>query len=174
MPITLEKLLSPSAETSFEFMGETVNVTFSPARYTGAMQEMAERLFDESTAEKDRIEALRSEAIEIVASANGNEEARVVAVARAAELNADADTREQRLDLRDRKALRDSLATDGDGNGGPPGLLLSWDVMEGRKRLEPTRKNLDKLPDLFLRITFLSLAKENSPDPQKAPTSDEP
>jgi len=161
MPITLEKLLSPTADTSFEFMGETVNVTFAPMRYTGEMQDFAQRLADEETAEKAKIADLREEAVQIVASANGNVEARAVAVARAAELNGEADSREQTLDLRDRKALRDALA----------GLLVSWDVMEGRKPLGVDRKTLDRLPDLFLRIVFLSLARENQPDPQRAPDS---
>lgn len=174
MPITLEKLLSPTAETSFDFMGETVHVTFAPMRYTGAMQDFALRMDEEANTEKQAIDGLREEAIEVVASANGNKDARAVAIARASELNADAERREQALDLKSRKTLRDSLASDGDAQGGPPGLLVAWDVMEGRKPLKTDRATLDRLPDLFLRIVFLSLAKENQPDPTKAPNSDEP
>lgn len=164
MPITLEKLLSPTAEVSFEFMGETVNVTFAPMRYTGEMQDLALRLSDEETTEQAKIKALRAEAVEIVASANGNKEARKIAVARAAELNGDAETRERKLELRDRKAIRDFLGS----------LLVSWDVMEGRKPLPINRPTLDRLPDLFLKYVFVTIGQENQPDPLKAPHSDEP
>jgi hypothetical protein len=46
--------------------------------------------------------------------------------------------------------------------------------MEGRKPLKTDRETIDRLPDVFLRILFLSLARENQPDPPKAPTSPEP
>ena len=174
MPITLEKILSPTSDTSFEFMGEEVHVTFAPMRYTGQMQDFAQRLSDEDEAEVAEIAELRQQAQDVLTQAGKNEKALPLANARAAELNGQAAEREQRMDLRNRKALRDSLASDGDGNGGPPGLLVSWDVMEGRKRLGVDRKTLDRLPDIFLRIVFLSLAQENQPDPQKAPNSDEP
>lgn len=172
MPITLEKILSPTAETSFEFMDETVHVTFAPLRYTGQMQEMAERLSDDEKAEQDEIRALREQADELLASATPED--KEAAESKAAGLRADAASREQRLDLRDRRAVRDALATDGDAKGGPPGMLVAWDVMEGRKALPTDRATLDRLPDIFLRLVFLSLARENMPDPPKAPTSDEP
>jgi len=173
MPITLEKLLSPTAETSFEFLGETVHVTFAPMRYTGEMQDFAQRLSDEQSVERDAIADLREQADELIKqAAKGN--TGDLDRARAAELRANAENREVQLGLRDRKALRDSLASNGDGNGGPPGLLVAWDVMEGRKPLPTDRKTIDRLPDLFLQILFLNLARENQPDPQKAPTSDEP
>lgn len=35
MPITLEKLFSPTVTTTSPFLGETVSVTWSPLRYTG-------------------------------------------------------------------------------------------------------------------------------------------
>lgn len=174
MPITLEKLLSPTAETSFEFMGETVTVTFAPMRYTGEMQDFSQRLSEEETAEQARITELREEATTVLAEAGKGKEAQALAAARAAELRGDADDRERKMDLRDRKALRDALASNGNADGGPPGLLVSWDVMEGRKPLKTDRATLDRLPDIFLRVVFLSLARENQPDPPKAPTSEGP
>jgi hypothetical protein len=155
-------------------MGETVNVAFAPMRYTGQMQDFAQRLSDEDETEVEAIAELRAQAADEIERAGKNPKALALAQARASELNGKAAEREQRMDLRNRKALRDSLAADGDGKGGPPGLLVAWDVMEGRKRLGVDRATLDRLPDLFLRVVFLSLARENQPDPPKAPNSDEP
>lgn len=174
MPITLEKILSPTAESSFEFMGETVNVTFAPMRYTGEMQDFAQRVTDEDNAEEAEIAELHEQAAAILAEAGKGKEAQALAQAQAAEINARADDRERKMDLRQRKVLRDYLASDGDGSGGPAGMLVSWDVMEGRKALKTDRKTLDRLPDLFLRLVFINLARENQPDPPKAPHSDEP
>lgn len=173
MPITLEKILSPTAVTSFEFLGETVTVTFAPMRYTGEMQDFAQRIDEEEGAERQAIADLREEALRVVAAADKDKASRDVAKATAAEIVGRAEERARALDLRERKALRDYLASDGDGNGGPPGMLVAWDVMEGRKPIPVTRKQLDRLPDLFLRFVFVSLAQENLPDPPKAPTSDE-
>lgn len=174
MPITLEKILSPTADTEFDFLGETVHVTFAPLRYTGAMQDLAQRFSDEDNESRVSIAEARDRAAAVIAEAGSDPEALTLANAQAAEIQSSADERERALDLRERRQLRESLASDGDGKGGPPGLLVSWDVLEGRKPLAPTRANLDKLPDVFLRLVFVSLAWENQPDPQKAPTSDEP
>lgn len=164
MPITLEKLLSPTAETSFEFMGETVNVTFAPMRYTGEMQDFAERLSEEEEGVQAKVAELRAEAETVLADAGKGTEAQAIAAARAAELTGEASALEQKMDLADRKALRDLLSK----------LLVGWDVMEGRKPLKTDRDTLDRLPDIFLRFVYISLARENQPDPPKAPTSERP
>jgi regulator of protease activity HflC (stomatin/prohibitin superfamily) len=161
MPITLEKLLSPTAETSFEWDGEVVNLVYAPMRYTGEMQDFAVRLDDEATAERAKVAELREQADTIIAEAGKDEAAKAAAEAKAAALRADAMKRETRMDFRDRAALRDFLAT----------MLVSWDVMDGRKPLRTDRKTLDRLPDMFLKVAFVMIGTENSPDPQKAPTS---
>jgi hypothetical protein len=54
MPITLEKLFSPSLPLVFEYLGEDVNVRWSPSRYTGEMDDLAEQMDreqEESSAE---------------------------------------------------------------------------------------------------------------------------
>jgi hypothetical protein len=48
MPITLEKLFSATNETSFEYEGETVNVTWAPSRYTGEMDDLAAKIDQET------------------------------------------------------------------------------------------------------------------------------
>jgi hypothetical protein len=175
MPISLEKLLSPTAATSFEFMGETVNVTFAPYRYTGEMQELAERLSDEETADAATIADLREQADTVDRGGEqGREGAGPRPGSRRSELRGKAEELAVKVDRRARKKLRDVLATNGDGAGGPAGLLVAWDVMEGRKPLKTDRETIDRLPDVFLRVLFLSLARENQPDPPKAPTPTSP
>ncbi|MHB8398429.1 MAG: hypothetical protein ACYDCI_05770 [Candidatus Limnocylindrales bacterium] len=139
MPITLEKLLSPKVTTPVEFLGETIDVTWAPFRYTGEMQELAERLSDEETAESEAIAELRAE---------GKDD--------------EAQSRQIRLDHRDKRSLREVLSR----------LLVSWEVFEGRKRLPTDLATLNRLPDVFLTVVFLSLGRENQPDPQTAPNSD--
>lgn len=61
MPITLEKLFSPSLPGALEYLGETVNFRWSPSRYTGEMDDLAEQMDrdqDEDKAElADMVEA---------------------------------------------------------------------------------------------------------------------
>lgn len=170
MPITLEKLFSPTAPSSFPFLGEIVHVTWAPFRWTGEMQELAERLSDESAVEKAAIAALKEEAEAIEAEAV----ALVVEVdlpkaldlrARASALTDEAMTRELRLDTQDKTNMRDFLVT----------LLVTWDVLDDAGKPLPTDKaTLRTLPTPFLQAVFTSLSMESQPDPQKAPESVEP
>lgn len=139
MPITLEKLFSPTVDTSFDFLGETVHVTWAPFRYTGEMQAFAEKLGDDERAEQLAIAELR---------ADGHEE--------------EASAREVALDYSDKRALRQMLSV----------LLVGWDVMDGKKQVKTDLATLNTLPDVFLRVVFLSLAQANQPDPPKAPNSE--
>lgn len=59
MPLTLEKLFSPTVPSSFEFMGETVHLAWAPSRYTGEMDDFAVRMSAEMTADKARVVELR-------------------------------------------------------------------------------------------------------------------
>lgn len=150
MPITLEKLFSPTATTSFEFLGETVTVEFSPWRWTGEMQALVNEFAREDEEEAERI-----------------------AEARVSGDVAEADKRERELDLTNKRRLREMLACDA-GEHRPAGLLVSWDVMRGKKAVVPTLDELNRLPDYFLSCVFLALGAENMPDPKTASTSDEP
>lgn len=147
MPITLEKLFSPTATSSFEFLNETVTVEYCPWRWTGAMQTLVDDFTRQDEEEAERIAELR-EAGDIAAVEAG----------------------ERKLDLANKRRLREMLACDAD----PTGLLVSWDVMRGKKAVVPTLLELNKLPDFFLTCVFLALGAENMPDPQTAPNSDEP
>ena len=151
MPITLEKLFSPTVESSFPILGEVVHVTWSPWRYTGEMQELAERLGAEDRAEAEALEELREE------QAEADED-------RAVQIAGEISRREQVRGYRESDAIRAFLST----------LIVSWDVMDGRKPFATDLVSLKRLPDQFIRIVFLSLGIENQPDPTKAPSSDEP
>lgn len=65
---------------------------------------------------------------------------------------------------RDRRTVRTFLSA----------LLVSWDVMDGRKPYPTDEVSLAKLPDDFLQTAFMSLYGENAMDPQKAPSSNGP
>lgn len=139
MPLTLEKLFSPTVTTSFEFLDETVTCVWSPFRWTGEMQDLAEKVRIEIEEGKDEVIALREA---------GDEEA--------------AKAREIALDMRDKRALREMLST----------MLVSWDVLDGKKPVKTDLATLNKLPDTFLVAAFLSLSAENQADPSTAPSSD--
>lgn len=88
MPITLDKLFSPTAESSFEFLGESVTVVWAPWRWTGEMQEMADKL-----------------------SAEADEEGEAIADLKAAGDEQGAKQREQAFDLQAKRRIRELLAT---------------------------------------------------------------
>lgn len=170
MPITLKKLFSPTARSSFDFLDETVNVVWAPFKYTGEMQDLAEKLIEESAQDRGEIDQLRKEADAATAEAARLRAGPDVDVLRVAVLEAEAaaamdqvNTREVRLDSRDKRALRRTLS----------GLLVSWDVLdEDRKPIPTDEATLAKLPDAFLQVLFMNMARENQPDPTKAPASD--
>ncbi len=169
MPITLEKLFSPTATVSFPFLGETVNVTFAPWKYTGEMQDLLDRLQAEQATEREEMAVLIEQANARDAEAdrlNGSHAADVATLrARAAELRDEASQHEVRLDHRDKAALRDVLSK----------LLVTWDVLDAKgKPIPTTGESLNGLPDVFLWAVFLSLNQENQPDPTPAPPSNEP
>lgn len=143
MPITLEKLFSPTVGSSFEFLDETVNCVWAPFRWTGEMQDLAEKVRIEIEEGRDEVTALREAGDEPAAKA-----------------------REIELEMHDKRALRVMLSTmlvswdvmDGDG---PKAKPIATNLVA-----------LNKLPDAFLVAAFLSLSAENQEDPQKAPISD--
>lgn len=162
MPITLAKLYSPTLETEFDFLGETVHVTWAPHRYTGEMNELFEELNEREEQELDAIEAARA----IAEDETLPEAERARARRRAARL-------ERAFEYRTKRRMRDYLASDGDGQGGPPGLLVGWDVLDEHGQPIPTtRAQLLRLPDSFVQALFLALTRENQPDPRNAPDSD--
>lgn len=172
MPITLAKLFSPTVRTSFLFLDETVNVVFAPLRYTGEMQDLAERLTGEMQVSADELDALRDEAAAADAAADQldaepeKDEAAVQELRdQAMVARGKAVSSEVELDHRGKAIIREFLAR----------LLVSWDVLgEDGKPISTDIAELNRLPDLFLQVVFLSLKGENAPDPTKAPPSDEP
>lgn len=150
MPITLEKLFSPTATASFEFLNETVTVEYCPWRWTGEMQSVFDTFSREEEEEAERIAELR--------------EAGDMAAVQASE---------RKLNIANKRLFREMLACDS-AEGRPAGLLVAWDVMRGKKAVVPTLAELNRLPDFFLTCVFLALGTENAPDPQTAPNSDEP
>jgi len=172
MPITLAKLFSPTATVSFPFLGETVNVVWAPFRYTGEMQELADRIAAEQAVDTDEIARLRASATDKFEEAARLEQAdspdpEAIAALRteAAAALLEADASEVRLDHRDKAAVREVLSK----------LLVSWDVLdEAGKPIGTDVDTLARLPDVFNRTVFFSLSQENVPDPTKAPPSDEP
>lgn len=174
MPITLAKLFSPTATVSFPFLGETVNVTWAPFKYTGEMQELAEKMVAEDETDKAEIAALRTEGDEATAEAarllafgEGTPEFLGAAVHQAKAVAAyDAlNKRELRLDSRDKQYLRESVSR----------LVVTWDVLgEDRKPIPTDLATLKTLPDFFIRTVFVSLSNESQTDPLSALESDEP
>jgi hypothetical protein len=171
MPITLEKLFSPTATVSFEFLGDTVNVVWAPFRYTGEMQELAEKVVAEQEVDQAALTDLRAEAKQLLDSAaaieeEDGDEAQIAALREeGADKLGEAQKAEIRLSHRDKRSIREVLAT----------LLVSWDVLDARGKPVPTTlEELRRLPDPFVQAVFLSLSSESRPDPQKAPNSDEP
>jgi hypothetical protein len=141
MPLTLDKLFSETLESEFEFLGEIVHITWAPARYTGEMDDFAEKLTDEESRERAELE-------ELIAA--GQVEP--------------AEKLRQRMERQDKRNLRRILSQ----------LIVSWDLMDGTAPFPTDEMSLSKLPATFLSLTFLAIAADNQPDPQKAPGSDEP
>ncbi len=173
MPITLAKLFSHTTTASFEFMGETVSVTWAPYRYTGEMQELSEKLIDENDEDRAAIKAMREEAEVAANEATALSETgetpdpEVVSAlrAKAFQLFDEISTREVHLDGREKHTIRDHLSK----------LIVTWDVLdEHGKPLAHDVATLKQLPDPFLRACYLNLANENRPDPTNAPKSDAP
>jgi hypothetical protein len=170
MPISLEKLFSDTITVSFPYMDETVNVTWAPARWTGEMQDLAERLAKEMAADGAHVAELRKDAQGKLDAASALEEANGDAAevealrSEADALAAEATEEAAELNLRDRRALRDSLVR----------FLVGWDVLDGDTPLPIDLPNLNRLPDDFLRTLWIRLLEGNREDPQKAPSSDEP
>lgn len=52
-------------------------------------------------------------------------------------------------------------------------LLVSWDLMDGKRPYGTDLAAITRLPDIFVTAAFLSLGEENQPDPQSAPSSDD-
>lgn len=69
MPLTLEKLFSQTVESSFEALGETVNLVWSPARYTGEMDDLAAKIGEEDAENRAELLAMR-EAGDVDGAAN--------------------------------------------------------------------------------------------------------
>lgn len=142
MPLTLDKLFSATVTTDFEWDGEVVHLVWSAARYTGEMDDLAEQLTADEEADNAKIEALRAE---------GTDAAK-----------AKAERLVQKADRRERRQVRRLLSE----------LLVSWDVMDGAEPFPTDLEHMNRLPYIFCATAFLALSRENSPDPQKAPTSD--
>lgn len=81
---------------------------------------------------------------------------------RAAGKTAQAERIVQKADRRERRQVRRLLSE----------LLVSWDVMDGDEPFPTDLEHMNRLPYIFCATAFLALSRENSPDPQKAPTSD--
>lgn len=88
MPITLDKLFSLTVSSSFEYLGETVNVVWSPSRYTGEMDELAATIDAEQ-------EAAAAELEELSEAGPGDQKVQRIAA---------------QIQARDRKAVRRFLA----------------------------------------------------------------
>jgi hypothetical protein len=140
VPITLEKLFSATVSSSFEYMGETVNLVWAPARYTGEMYELAEKMDREIEETNEEIAALEE----------GETKKAIRLLARARQA--------------DRRGVRAFLAA----------LLVSWDVMDGKRPYPTDEASLEKLDPDFLAAAFMSLGSENEADPQKPDPSVEP
>lgn len=136
MPLTLEKLFSPTVTSTLEVLGEVVTLTWAPARYTGEMDELAERLTLENAADEDALAEL-----------DGN-------VAAAEEVQA-------RQTRRNAATARTFVAA----------MLVSWDLMDGKKPFPFDEASLKKLPDFFVTAVFLAMSEENATDPTSAPSS---
>lgn len=173
MPITLEKLFSGTRTISFTFMGEDVRVTYAPLRYTGEMQELAQKAMSESGDARDEIALLREQAEAVATEAIALEEAGEAAGEgpgagadkrlEASQLYEKIASQEIQLDTREKALIRSSLAA----------LVTTWDVLGADGKPIPTDiGTLKTLPDVFLRLVYLHLADENSADPPKAPTSE--
>lgn len=171
MPITLEKLFSPTAKVEFEFLDETVHVTFAPFRYTGEMQDMADKLSADSDAAREEIVALRAQAEDAqkrwkaLQAEPDRDEEQIRAIRRmASESYAEIEKRENKLTVLERTLIRRFLSE----------LLVTWDVMVAPKQPHPTdEESLKKLPDAFLLVVFTKIVGENQPDPTNAPPSDD-
>lgn len=152
MPITLEKLFSPTLTVSFPFLEETVNVTWAPWRWTGEMQDLVDRMRAEFDAERDGLEERMKAAIE----AEGADEETVREGVRHALVE---------MSKADMAFVREMLSR----------LLVSWDVLDDDGKARPTdMAEMKRLPDQFLTAVWQALAKESAPDPSSAPNSDEP
>lgn len=138
MPITLEKLFSRTVSSSFEWDGETVNLVWSPARYTGEMYDLAEKMDREIREAQDAIAELEE--------TEESEANRLLAQARQI----------------DRRGVRRFLSQ----------LLVSWDVMDGKKPYPTDEEALLRLDPDFLGRAFLALGEENKADPTKPAPSD--
>ncbi len=171
MPITLEKLFSPTAKVEFEFLDEIIHVTFAPFRYTGEMQDMADKMTAETDTVRDELVALRAQAADATKRADAldespeRDEAQVLAIrAMANETYAEIEKREAKLTVKERSLIRRFLSE----------LLVTWDVLMPDGKPHPTDEaSLKKLPDAFLLVVFLKLVGENQPDPTNAPGSDD-
>jgi hypothetical protein len=136
MPITLEKLFSATVSSSFEYMGETVNMEWAPSRYTGEMWDLAEKIQNDLDAARDEIAAIEGETPDATRDRN-----RIL----------------QRTRQIDRHGVRRFMSA----------LLVSWDVLDGKKPYPTDEESLAKLDPDFLDIAFLSLVSENAADPTK-------
>lgn len=88
MPLTLQQLFAETAEAEFDWSGETVHLTWAPARYTGEMDDLAEHLSDE----EERDETLLTELTD-------------------SDQVTKAQRLQQRANRRERKMLREILST---------------------------------------------------------------
>jgi len=69
MPLTLEKLFSPTVPSSLVVMGETVHLLWAPSRYTGEMDELADHLATEEAQDSASVAMLEAEGDEDGAAA---------------------------------------------------------------------------------------------------------
>ncbi len=173
MPLTLDKLFSRTVVSTLKWEGETVRLVWAPTRYTGAMDDQAAALGEDSEKASTAVAAVLDEAeadaaalLEAIedgasASARAAIEATADGIRASAQEAADALRR-----IEDRKTdhlIRANLAE----------LLVSWDLMDGKRPLPINEETLSRLPPIFVRAVFAALAEENQPDPQNAPSSND-
>lgn len=60
MPLSVEKLFSRTVDSSFEIDGDIVHLKWAPARYTGEMDDLAERMREEAEDGDAKLAELRA------------------------------------------------------------------------------------------------------------------
>lgn len=172
MPITLAKLFSETATVSFPFMGETVNVTWAPHRYTGKMQDLYDETAIAGETNDDAIAAMRAELEEAnrdlaalaEAEEDADEEALEAKRREVASLTRKLNATIRRNEANARALVREALST----------LLVTWDVLDDAGKPLPTDvATLSTLPPAFLWAVFGALGGENEADPPNAPSSED-
>jgi hypothetical protein len=164
MPITLEKLFSPTAEFEIEFLGETIKVSWQPWRYTAEMQELAEKLTGENAEQRAEVVELAELVEQQTAQADRLEEAgadpdEVARLRVEAEKGADEITSRQLvMATQYSDTIRKMLAS----------LVVDWDVLDENGQPVPTTEaQMKRLPTRFLMAVWNGMTAESQPDPTK-------